>query len=54
MSCIRESSTETAIMELLLDADKLKFTYDDLLGIRIKSGKYIKTKDEVYTNGNTN
>ena len=32
MACICEGTAEQAIMELLLYAGKLRFTYDDLLG----------------------
>ncbi len=31
VACICEGATEQAIIELLLDADKLTFTYDNLL-----------------------
>lgn len=31
IACICEGAAEQAIIELLLDADKLTFTYDDLL-----------------------
>lgn len=42
IACICEGAAEQAIMELLLDADKLVFTYDDLLDgevLRCRSAK---------------
>lgn len=42
LACICEGAAEKAIMELLLDADKLKFSWDDLLDgelIRCRSAK---------------
>ncbi|MCM1329173.1 MAG: hypothetical protein NC253_06995 [Ruminococcus sp.] len=47
IACICEGAAERAIVEILLEAGKLKFTYDDLLDgeiIRCRSAKQFETQ----------
>lgn len=48
IACICEGATEKAIIELLLDADMLKFTYDDLLEGEIISCRSARLFEKQY------